>query len=130
MTRSSRSYGHLVFADINQEVPTQKRKKRETKRGEQQSIDQERVEDIQEQKEEETENLQPEAVTIVVPECTLRQLVKPDITQQLLCIVHPATIAPFELKTGLIHLLPQFKGSAREDPHKHLKESHIYGESK
>ena len=32
---------------------------------------------------------------------------------------------PFELKSGLIHLLPKFSGLAGDDPHKHLKEFHI-----
>ena len=31
----------------------------------------------------------------------------------------------FELKSGLIHLLPTFRGFAREDPNKHLKEFHV-----
>ncbi|XP_019183634.1 PREDICTED: uncharacterized protein LOC109178454 [Ipomoea nil] len=31
----------------------------------------------------------------------------------------------FELKSGLIHLLPSFRGLAGEDPHKHLKEFHV-----
>ncbi|XP_024046654.1 uncharacterized protein LOC112100998, partial [Citrus clementina] len=31
----------------------------------------------------------------------------------------------FELKSGLIHLLPKFHGFAGEDPHKHLKEFHV-----
>lgn len=55
----------------------------------------------------------------------LRQLSEPDMTQQPLCIVYPATIIPFEVKTGLIHLLPQFIGRAGEDPHKHLKDFHV-----
>ena len=31
----------------------------------------------------------------------------------------------FELKYGLIHLLPTFHGLVGEDPHKHLKELHV-----
>lgn len=31
----------------------------------------------------------------------------------------------FELKSGLIHLLPKFQGFTGEDPHKHLKEFHV-----
>ncbi|RDX95078.1 hypothetical protein CR513_22443, partial [Mucuna pruriens] len=31
----------------------------------------------------------------------------------------------YELKSGLIHLLPKFHGLAGEDPHKHLKEFHV-----
>ena len=31
----------------------------------------------------------------------------------------------FELKSGMIHLLPMFYGSVGEDPNKHLKEFHM-----
>ncbi|RDX97070.1 hypothetical protein CR513_20197, partial [Mucuna pruriens] len=31
----------------------------------------------------------------------------------------------YELKSGLIHLLPKFHGLAGKDPHKHLKEFHV-----
>jgi hypothetical protein len=31
----------------------------------------------------------------------------------------------FELKSGLIHLLPTFHGLTGEDPHKHLKDLHV-----
>ena len=31
----------------------------------------------------------------------------------------------FELKSGLIHLLPKFYGHENEDPHKHLKEFYV-----
>ncbi|KAF7811913.1 LRR receptor-like serine/threonine-protein kinase EFR [Senna tora] len=33
--------------------------------------------------------------------------------------------APLELKSGLIHLLPKFKGLMNEDPYQHLKEFHV-----
>src|SRR3954471_14049105 len=49
----------------------------------------------------------------------LRQLAAPDAN---LCIEYPNVDVPFELKSGLIHLLPRFNGFAGEDPHKHLKE--------
>ncbi|XP_051150173.1 uncharacterized protein LOC127264715 [Andrographis paniculata] len=55
---------------------------------------------------------------------TLRELAVPDLAQQPLCINFPTlnnTIA-FELKSGLIHLLPSFHGLADEEPHKHLQE--------
>ncbi|XP_051120407.1 uncharacterized protein LOC127244113 [Andrographis paniculata] len=55
---------------------------------------------------------------------TLRELAAPDLAQQPLCINFPTlnnTIA-FELKSGLIHLLPSFHGLAGEEPHKHLQE--------
>ena len=44
---------------------------------------------------------------------------------QPLCIVYPALNAPLELKSGLIHLLPIFRGIEREDPYRHLKEFHM-----
>ncbi|XP_050915340.1 uncharacterized protein LOC127130360 [Lathyrus oleraceus] len=39
-----------------------------------------------------------------------------------LCIEYADVTVPFELKYGLIHLLPRFSGLAGEDPHKHLTE--------
>ncbi|RDX98274.1 hypothetical protein CR513_18818, partial [Mucuna pruriens] len=36
-----------------------------------------------------------------------------------------ATPDTYELKSGLIHLLPKFHGLVGEDPHKHLKEFHV-----
>ncbi|XP_075473857.1 uncharacterized protein LOC142504900 [Primulina tabacum] len=56
---------------------------------------------------------------------TLRELANPNVIQQPLCVQFPTTDATFELKSGLIHLLPTFRGLASEDPHKHLKEFHI-----
>ncbi|XP_048229526.1 uncharacterized protein LOC125370008 [Ricinus communis] len=56
---------------------------------------------------------------------TLKELAAPDLNQQSLCITFPNIAVDFELKSGLIHLLPSFHGCAGEDPHKHLKEFHI-----
>ena len=58
---------------------------------------------------------------------TLKELATPDLNQQPLCITFPTLDAniTFELKSGLIHLLPTFHGLAGEDPHKHLKEFHV-----
>ncbi|XP_068666492.1 uncharacterized protein [Aristolochia californica] len=58
---------------------------------------------------------------------TLKELATPDLNQQPLCIMFPTLDATttFELKSGLIHLLPTFHGLAGEDPHKHLKEFHV-----
>ena len=50
---------------------------------------------------------------------TLRELATPDVTYNSLCIEYPDVDVPFELKSGLIHLLPKFHGLAGEDPHKH-----------
>lgn len=56
---------------------------------------------------------------------TLKELAAPDVNYQPLCIQYPDLDADFELKSGLIHLLPKFHGLAGEDPHKHLKEFHV-----
>ncbi|XP_059461891.1 uncharacterized protein LOC132190882 [Corylus avellana] len=58
---------------------------------------------------------------------TLKELGAPDLNQQPLCITFPTLDATttFELKSGLIHLLPTFHGLTGEDPHKHLKELHV-----
>ena len=54
-----------------------------------------------------------------------KELVVPDVTYQPLCIQYPKLDDDFELKSGLIHLLPKFHGLAEKDPHKHLKEFHV-----
>ena len=56
---------------------------------------------------------------------TLKELAAPILNQQPLCIEYPELDAAFELKSGLIHLLPTFRGLAGEDPHKHLKEFNV-----
>ncbi|XP_031112037.1 uncharacterized protein LOC116016008 [Ipomoea triloba] len=56
---------------------------------------------------------------------TLRELGTPDLNQQPLCITVPNLEVDFALKSGLIHLLPIFRGLAGEDPHKHLKEFQV-----
>ncbi|XP_050909330.1 uncharacterized protein LOC127123116 [Lathyrus oleraceus] len=56
---------------------------------------------------------------------TLRQLAAPDVNYNGLCIEYDAAAVPFELKSGLIHLLPKFNGLAGEDPHRHLKEFQV-----
>ena len=64
---------------------------------------------------------------VMVGNQTLKELATPDLNQQSLCITFPTldTTTTFELKSGLIHLLPTFHGLAGEDPHKHLKELHV-----
>ena len=66
-----------------------------------------------------------EEIETMVDERTLRELATPDLNQQLLCITYPVLEVPFELKSGLIHLLPSFRGLAGKYPHKHLKEFHV-----
>ncbi|XP_062104265.1 uncharacterized protein LOC133815441 [Humulus lupulus] len=56
---------------------------------------------------------------------TLKELAAPNLDQQPLCIQYPSLDVNFELKSGLIHLLPSFHGLPGEDPNKHLKEFHI-----
>ena len=55
-------------------------------------------------------------------ERTLRDLSAPNVDRQPLCITYPTTTGNFELKLGLIYLLPLFSRRAGEDPHKHLRE--------
>ena len=52
---------------------------------------------------------------------SLKELASPDLNHQPLCIDYPDLDASFELRSGLIHLLPTFRVLSVEDPHKHLK---------
>jgi hypothetical protein len=64
---------------------------------------------------------------IIARNQTLKELAAPDLNQQPLCKTFP-TLEPtttFELKSGLIHLLPTFHGLTSEVPYKHLKELHV-----
>ncbi|RDX76442.1 hypothetical protein CR513_43564, partial [Mucuna pruriens] len=58
---------------------------------------------------------------------TLKELATPNVVYQPWCIQYPQLepAQTYELKSGLIHLLPKFHGLAGEDPHKHLKEFHV-----
>lgn len=56
---------------------------------------------------------------------TLKELATPTLEQQPLCIKYPSIEVAFELKYGMIHLLPTFSGFVGEDPNKHLKEFYI-----
>ena len=58
---------------------------------------------------------------------TIDERKAPNLDQQPLCITFPTLEAgtTFELKTGLIHLLPSFHGMKSEDPNKHLSEFHL-----
>ncbi|RDY13918.1 hypothetical protein CR513_01098, partial [Mucuna pruriens] len=57
----------------------------------------------------------------------LKELATPDVVYRPWCIQYPQLkpTQTYELKSGLIHLLPKFHGLAGEDPHKHLKEFHV-----
>ncbi|RDX89879.1 hypothetical protein CR513_28328, partial [Mucuna pruriens] len=58
---------------------------------------------------------------------TLKELATPDVMYQPWCIRYPELkqTQSYELKSGLIYLLPKFHGLTGEDPHKHLKEFHV-----
>ncbi|XP_027120419.1 uncharacterized protein [Coffea arabica] len=58
---------------------------------------------------------------------TLRELATPKLTHQPLCITFPTLSenTSFELKSGLIQLLPSFYGLFGEEPHKHVKEFEV-----
>ena len=43
---------------------------------------------------------------------TLKELAAPDVTYQPLCIEYPDLDVDFELRSGLIHLLPKYHGLA------------------
>ena len=58
-------------------------------------------------------------------ERTLRELAATPVDQPTLCINYPELDVDFELRSGLIHLLPKFRGLENEDPHKHLKAFHV-----
>ena len=80
----------------------------------------------QQPKEELIQDIQEELGEMVVANNqTLKELATPDLDQQLLCIQYPNLELAFELKSGLIRLLPTFYGFAGEDPNKHLKKFHV-----
>ena len=56
---------------------------------------------------------------------TLTEMAASDLNLQPLCIQYPQREDAFELKWGMIHLLPSFYGLSGEDPNKHLKEFHV-----
>lgn len=58
-------------------------------------------------------------------ERTLREFVAPDMNIQTLCIQYPNLDVQCEFKSGLVHLLPKFRGPVDEALNKHLKKFHI-----
>ena len=46
----------------------------------------------------------------------LKELATPTLDQQPLCIIYPPLEVAFELKSGMIHLLPTFHEFTGEDP--------------
>ena len=59
------------------------------------------------------------------PNRTLKELTALTFDQQPLSIDYPPLNVAFELKSGMIHLLPTFHGFLGEDPNKHIKEFHV-----
>ncbi|KAL0284644.1 UNVERIFIED_CONTAM: hypothetical protein Sradi_2991400 [Sesamum radiatum] len=59
------------------------------------------------------------------PERMIKEMTSLDLNQQPLCIEYSNLDVDFELKSGLIHLLPTFRGLPSENPHKHFKEFHV-----
>ena len=70
-----------------------------------------------------TDSLEPEP-TMAANNRTLKKLTAPDLDLQPLCIEYSNLEVAFELKYGLIHVLP-IHGLAGDDPNKHLKEFHV-----
>ncbi|KAF7802832.1 uncharacterized protein G2W53_041943 [Senna tora] len=60
-----------------------------------------------------------------IEEKTLREYAASQVNQAPLCVATPTLQAPLELKSGLIHLLPKFRGLMNEDPYQHLKVFHV-----
>ncbi|KAL0285061.1 UNVERIFIED_CONTAM: hypothetical protein Scaly_2830200 [Sesamum calycinum] len=72
-----------------------------------------------------TFNESEEVVMVQNTERMINDMTSLDLNQQPFCIEYPTLDVDFELKSGLIHLLPIFRGLAGEDPHKHLKEFRV-----
>ncbi|KAF7825047.1 hypothetical protein G2W53_016211 [Senna tora] len=58
-------------------------------------------------------------------EKTLREHATPPVNQAPSCITTPTLHGPLELKSGLIDLLPKFRGLMNEEPYRQLKEFHV-----
>ncbi|KAL2230922.1 UNVERIFIED_CONTAM: Retrovirus-related Pol polyprotein from transposon [Sesamum indicum] len=122
MPRSSHT-GKLVYDPKIEK--TARRLRRETKQqSEGASAPYEDEEDITLEFEESLSKSEEETMALI-PERSINDMTSPDLNQQPLCIEYPDLEVDFELKSGLIHLLPTFRGLAGEDPHKHLKEFHV-----
>lgn len=109
----------LYFIELERDERQCRRKEKERR-----TIDKQiRAEGTKE--EEEEEHSLGEEMMAQPQERTLRDFAVLNIDWQPLCITYPKTTSNFELKSGLIHLLPIFYALAGEDLHKHLKEFHI-----
>ncbi|XP_042379915.1 uncharacterized protein LOC121972296 [Zingiber officinale] len=56
---------------------------------------------------------------------TMKELATPDEAFKYSCITYPILAGDFELRSGLIHLLPKYQGLSGEDPNRHLHEFHV-----
>ncbi|XP_042416606.1 uncharacterized protein LOC122005585 isoform X1 [Zingiber officinale] len=56
---------------------------------------------------------------------TMKELAAPDEAFKYSCITYPYLAGDFELRSGLIHLLPKYQGLSGEDPNRHLHEFHV-----
>ncbi|XP_042405185.1 uncharacterized protein LOC121995530 [Zingiber officinale] len=56
---------------------------------------------------------------------TMKELAAPDEAFKYSCITYPTLAGDFELRSGLIHLLPKYQGLSGEDPNRHLHEFHV-----
>ena len=61
----------------------------------------------------------------LLPDSNPKKLVSPTLDQQPLCIEMSQLEVAFELKPGMIHLLPNFHGLSGENLNNHLKEFHV-----
>ncbi|KAL4332941.1 hypothetical protein GQ457_07G000080 [Hibiscus cannabinus] len=104
--------------------------RREKKKRREQSNSERTTDSTNEESTDSTNHPNDPAPPIEIPrapmaEQTIRQLAAAPTIQQPLCITFPQGDTPFQLKTGLIHLLPTFHGLPSESPHKHLSEFHL-----
>ncbi|KAL4289579.1 hypothetical protein GQ457_14G021910 [Hibiscus cannabinus] len=67
----------------------------------------------------------PTCNTTTMGDQTIRELAAAPAVQQLLYTTFPQGETSFQLKTDLIHLLPNFHGLPSESQHKHLAKFHF-----
>ncbi|CAL2256442.1 unnamed protein product [Prunus armeniaca] len=68
-------------------------------------------------------NVEGGGALVVQPRKPLHEFSIPKVTDQPSCIVYPQlTVDRFELKSGMIHLLPTYYGNTTEDPYMHIKQ--------
>ncbi|XP_027185081.1 uncharacterized protein LOC113783207 [Coffea eugenioides] len=125
MPRSSRT-GDLIFDPEVKKIARRTRKETRQLRKEQSSAASQRPEPRGEPTDsfgDTSTDSDQEEVTMANAR-TLRELAAPDLNQQHLCITFPnlSDNTSFELKSGLIHLLPSFHGLPGEEPYNHLQE--------